>query len=123
MAKLVDSKFLIIEAPGSEFLAAGLGGGDATDMGIVKGGIFDGFSMINIESGGFLCCDNCNKEILESETCYYIAVINRVYCDYCFRRWLKDATYYPEDADIERRNYQNIEAMLKEAGIEIQPSK
>jgi hypothetical protein len=120
MARLIESKFLVIEGKGSEFLQAGFGGGPVQEVGVIKSGLFAGFSMINVGVGETLVCDTCNSGILPSETCYYIAVLNRLYCSDCFKKWHDGATYYPEDAVYERRQYQHTEAMLIEAGIEIE---
>ena len=119
MAKLVKSKFLIIEGTGEEFMKAGCGAGELTDHGIVKGGIFDGFSMVSLEPQGIMCCDSCNTGILPSETCYYIAVLNQIFCGSCFKRWHEDAIYYTEDVRYEKIHYNHMVAMLNEAGVAI----
>lgn len=105
MARRIESKFLVIEATGEEFMAIGFGGGQIQDLGIMKGGIFDGFSVINVEPGGMMCCDDCNKGILPADTCYYVAVLNQVMCKECFERWHKSAKYYPEDVPYENENF------------------
>lgn len=50
-------------------------------------------------------CDWCARPCLPSERGYYIAVLNQWFCKDCFEGWLQRATWYPEDADIERKNF------------------
>ncbi len=47
-------------------------------------------------------CDYCAKSPVNG---YYIAVLNQWYCPECYKRWVKDARYYPEDARVEDRNF------------------
>lgn len=47
-------------------------------------------------------CDYCGKPAANG---YYIAVLNRWYCEDCFEDWKMTAHYYPEDADVENRNF------------------
>ena len=117
MAKKVNSKFLLIEATASEFMSAGFGGGPVTDCGVVVGGVFDGFSMISVAGGERMVCDWCNDEIKAEDTCYYVAVLNQVMCKKCFEQWHATAKYYPEDARIEQRNYENTVKKLETARI------
>lgn len=119
MAQLIKSKFRIIAAPASEFLTAGFGGGDAADLGMIKEGPFTGFSQIVIEPGKVILCDRCNEQVKESDTCYYIAVLNHIYCEKCFHQWQKNATFYSEDIPYEIKNFKYVEAMLNEAGIDV----
>lgn len=35
----------------------------------------------------------------------YIAVLNKIYCPQCYKRWLSEACRHPQDAPIEDRNY------------------
>ena len=118
MAKRLESKFLIIEGKGSEFLSIGLGaGGPVVDNGVITEGPFKGFSHIIVQGGGFLCCDNCNKDISEDETCYYVSVLNRIFCKECFENWHKRATYYAEDRPYETRNFNCYSRLLSEKGL------
>ncbi|MEI3156223.1 MAG: hypothetical protein V8T07_00620 [Muribaculaceae bacterium] len=50
-------------------------------------------------------CDWCARPCLPSERGYYIAALNQWLCKDCFEGWLQRATWYPEDADIERKNF------------------
>lgn len=120
MAKIIKSQFLIIEGTGEEFMKAGCGGGEAVDQGVIPSGIFKGFSMISIEPAGMMCCDSCNTGILPSETCYYVAALNRVLCDKCYKEWHDGATYYPEDAPYEKRHFAHMLASINEAGVQIE---
>ena len=51
-----------------------------------------------------LICDNCN-ELLITQDCYYVAVLNRVLCSECFEEWYEDAVRYPEDIRWETNKY------------------
>lgn len=54
MAKVIESKFLVIEGKGKEFLQAGFGAGPVIDHGKVKSGVFEGFTSIEVEGGHFM---------------------------------------------------------------------
>ena len=57
--------------------------------------------------GSDLClCDDCGKAKLPSDKGYYIAVLSMWFCEHCFKMWTQRAEWYPEDADVERRNYE-----------------
>ena len=51
-----------------------------------------------------LICDNCN-ELLITQDCYYVAVLNRVFCSECFEEWYETAERYPEDIRWETNKY------------------
>lgn len=80
MAKRIElDKFLIIECTANELLFA---------------------------VGSCVCiCDWCGKPQLPSDKGYYISVLNQWYCEECFNEWKERAVWYPEDADIERKNF------------------
>lgn len=117
MAKKFQSKFLIIEATASEFMNAGFGAGPVTDCGLISGGVFDGFSMIDVGTGEKIICDYCNSEVKAEDTCYYVSVLNQIMCKDCFERWHASAKYYPEDARIEQKNYEYIVSKLEAAEL------
>ena len=54
-------------------------------------------------------CDSCMKT---PEYGYYVAVLNCWLCPQCFNRWLNNAIRYPEDTEVEERNYQRYRALL-----------
>lgn len=57
--------------------------------------------------GSDLCiCDWCGNSFLPSEKGCYIAVLNQWYCQKCFEEWIERATWYPEDVDYERKNFE-----------------
>jgi hypothetical protein len=106
MAKRIESKFLVIEGKGSEFLSVGMGtGGGMIDKGQVSDGFLKGFHVVEILGGGHLVCDRCDKDIKPSSVCYYVAVLNSLFCRECFERWHNSATYYESDRPVEQRNY------------------
>lgn len=116
MAKQLDTKFMVIEASGREFLDAGFGGSDIITEEEIMTGIFAGFTNIVIAGGKYLVCDSCNEEITDAEKCYYVAVLGRIFCEKCFEEWIADATYYESDRPYEERNFDYAKAMLEEAG-------
>lgn len=61
--------------------------------------------LMDAVQSGLCVCDFCDKPSLPNEVGYYIAVLNQWYCKKCFDSWLARARYYPEDADVERRNF------------------
>ncbi len=117
MAKKKDSIFLIIEAKVSDFLSIGLGVSDEIVEETISDGIFAGFHHIHIPGGKWMICDECNNEIDPSETCYYIAVLNCIFCERCFRDWIASARYYSEDKPYEERNYNAVSTQLEDAGL------
>lgn len=75
-----------------------------------------GFLIIKTENlsealvlGGIAICDSCNKS---SFTGYYIAVLNRWYCDKCFVSWYKMAKRYSEDTIIEEYNFKRVSSLF-----------
>ena len=111
--------FLVFKATADEFLAAGFGASENVHEDVITEGIFAGFSTITIEGGGWLVCDTCNEEIKGSENGYYVAVLGRILCEECFKDWLANATYYPEDFPYELKNFRYCEDMLNSARINI----
>ena len=55
-----------------------------------------------VACGGLGICDSCGTP---SGKGYYIAVLNQWFCPSCYEEWKSTAHYYPEDADIERKNF------------------
>lgn len=55
------------------------------------------------EYGCIGICDNCNST---SITGYYIAVLNQWFCQKCFYEWYNKAVNYPEDRNIEEKNFE-----------------
>lgn len=57
--------------------------------------------------GSYICiCDWCDKPCVPSEKGYYIAVLNHWYCKECFEKWYSHAKWYPQDAEIENKNFE-----------------
>ena len=117
MAKKVESKFLVIEAMASEFLSIGFGGSDNITTSPITSGVLAGFSSIEVAGGGFMVCDDCNQDIDPEDICYYVAVLNRIFCKDCYEKWAAHAKYYPEDAPIEERNYKRTQRELEAEGL------
>ena len=116
MAKKVDNKFLVIEGKADEFLTIGFGAGGGISCQQMNG-IFGDFTEITIHGGVYLVCDDCNEEIESDETCYYVAVLNRVFCKKCYEKWIADAEYYSEDAPYEERNYNRTKLKLTKMNL------
>ena len=78
-----------------------------------------GFKVIEATRGEMMCalseygcvgiCDSCGKSKPDG---YYIAVLNCWYCKDCFNKWYMLAKYYPEDAEIENRNFELYRQIL-----------
>lgn len=49
-------------------------------------------------------CDYCSER---PEHVYYIAVLNKWFCPKCWKEFKKRAVWYPEDAQIEERNFKH----------------
>ena len=49
-------------------------------------------------------CDYCSER---PEHGYYIAVLNKWFCQKCWKEFKKRAVWYPEDAQIEERNFKH----------------
>ena len=72
-----------------------------------------GFKVIQATRGEMMCalaeygcagiCDSCGES---KESGYYIAVLNCWYCKECFYLWYNGAKHYPEDALIEKKNFE-----------------
>lgn len=61
--------------------------------------------LMDAVGSDWVVCDWCDKSCLPSEQGVYIAVLNQWFCKECFEKWVRDALWYPEDADIERKNF------------------
>lgn len=70
-----------------------------------------GFKIIHVETldmwviGSPAKCDCCTVDMATKDGGYYIAVLNRIYCPRCYKRWLTEARRYQQDAHIEDRNF------------------
>lgn len=62
--------------------------------------------LMNAVGSGLCICDWCGKSFLPSEKGCYIAVLNQWYCQKCFEEWIERATWYPQDVDVERKNFE-----------------
>lgn len=62
--------------------------------------------LMNAVGSDICICDWCGKSFLPSDKGVYIAVLNQWYCQKCFEEWVECATWYPEDVDVERRNFE-----------------
>ncbi len=63
-----------------------------------------------IKLGGWGVCDYCNKT---ENVGYLIPVLNRWYCEACFRDWLRTSRFYPDDKPFENRNCKYYEHLIK----------
>lgn len=64
---------------------------------------------LNEAFGGLGICDYCATA---SQMGYYIAVLNSWYCPQCYKKWLARAVRYPQDMDIEKRNFDIVKEKL-----------
>lgn len=67
----------------------------------------DHSEILNTFQGSLCICDYCNKAATTKKGMggYYIAVLNRIYCEDCFNKWLERAVNHPEDRQTELRNF------------------
>lgn len=61
---------------------------------------------------GAAICDWCNGFDIEAPG-QYIAVLSHWYCQSCFEQWYNNATYYPDDIEVEHTNVRFISQILK----------
>lgn len=61
--------------------------------------------LMNAVESDICICDWCGKSFLPSDKGVYIAVLNQWYCWNCFLHWFARAEWYPQDADVERKNF------------------
>ena len=77
-----------------------------------------GFKVIHVETldmwviGSPAKCDYCTADMATPDGGYYIAVLNKIYCPQCYKRWLSEARRHPQDAPIEARNYNTYRQIL-----------
>ena len=62
--------------------------------------------LMNAVGSDICICDWCARTFLASEKGVYIAVLNQWYCQKCFEEWIERATWYPQDVDVERKNFE-----------------
>lgn len=62
-----------------------------------------GFKVIHVETldmwaiGSPAKCDYCTADMATPDGGYYIAVLNKIYCPQCYKRWLAEARRHPQD--------------------------
>jgi len=66
---------------------------------------FLNLNPIEVFEGGLSICDSCNEADFNG---YYISVLNRYYCEKCFKNFEKRTPFYKEDLVYEKHNYKNI---------------
>lgn len=62
--------------------------------------------LMNAVGSDICICDWCGKLCLPSDKGVYIAVLNHWFCWNCFPHWFAHSEWYPEDAEIERKNFE-----------------
>lgn len=55
-------------------------------------------------------CDNCLRS---PQVGYYVSVLNSFLCPQCYRRWIATAINFPEDRQVERRNFWRYASLLE----------
>lgn len=74
-----------------------------------------GFKVIEVsltecvQWGGLGICDSCGNASFKG---YYVAVLNQMFCENCYKKWCERAIYYPEDSRIEERNFEIYKKIL-----------
>lgn len=71
--------------------------------------------MLNLWPGTIGICGRCNEASTTKDGLggYYIAVLNEVYCEKDYLKWVKEATRYEEDKVFEERNFSQIKQRIK----------
>ncbi len=66
-----------------------------------------------------IICDTCNKGnfIDDDVKVYYIAVLNLLFCEDCYKEWAETATYYIEDEKYEINYFNYYKQLLSECII------
>jgi hypothetical protein len=65
---------------------------------------------VNKAFGGLGICDCCNNASFKHN---YIAVLNQCYCPECYTDFNERAIYYPEDSNVEDKNFEYAKKKLK----------
>ena len=115
--QLKDTKFKIIVGKASDFTSIGMGASDNISFEDIIDDMLGEIRQITIEGGGYIICDNCNNEVEDNETCYYIPVLNRIFCERCFNKWHENATHYDDDTFYEEVHYEDVKGGLEERGL------
>ena len=80
-----------------------------------------GFKVIQVTRDEMMCalseygcagiCDSCGS--CNSHDGFYIAVLNCWYCSDCFYEWYAISKRYPEDEEIENKNFELYKQVLE----------
>lgn len=54
-----------------------------------------------------LHCDTCNDILKGDVSVYYVAAMNRVLCEECYKEWYAHATRYVDDIDFETKQFRH----------------
>lgn len=76
--------------------------------------LFSCQEMSRLTGNPFPICDSCAKE---SSYGYYVAVLNQWFCKECLEDWHERAKNYPEDREIENKNFEFYKKLAKERGL------
>lgn len=68
--------------------------------------------LMNAVGTGICICDWCGRAYLPSDKGCYIAVLNQWYCQECYNEWIEQVVWYPEDADVQRKNFEFYAPLL-----------
>lgn len=68
-----------------------------------------GFGYYN---GNTLHCDDCNNILKGDVSVYYIAAMNRVFCEKCYKEWYNNATRYAANIDFESKQFKHYLIVL-----------
>lgn len=71
-----------------------------------------------LKFGGMGICDTCGSPSFDG---YYVAVLNRWLCSKCYHEWLERATNYPEDKQIEEKNFNFYKNILIQEEDSLEP--
>lgn len=79
------------------------------------------FGFGAIEQGEpIMVCAHCNDVLKGNNPAYYVAVLNDVLCEECYKDFISTSTRYAEDAEYERDYFNHYLNIAKAIGSEIE---
>ena len=68
------------------------------------------YTMRKIFHGTLCICDSCLADL---SYCFYVPVINQIFCPDCFDKFIKRAKWYKEDSIIENDRFNEVINKIK----------
>lgn len=80
---------------------------------IIEMSLLEAFNKCNFS----IVCDNCNISLIDEDTVYYFAALNRLFCKECTDDIINNQNRYKEDIAYEIRHYNYYAKLL---GLELE---